>query len=226
MPEGKREGFFGGAVEKMESAEPTRWSDDVKAYCARVYEDGVWSGVAPTVVDMPEGWAESVKREVETEVREGRVAWTTDRHENYPTPDVPVTPSTLPLASKVARALLADHVGPAFAERYTGVRREALSLQEAFVVRYTDDGQDRLEEHVDGAPLSFVCALNDDFEGGGTRFSELQTECRPRKGQCCVFSGGTQPHEGLPASGERWILAGFVNHGPTAAECARVVEHL
>ena len=211
----------------METAEVTRWSDDVKSYCRRVYEDGLWREVMPTVVDMPEGWAESVRMEVEEEVREGRLEWTTGRHENYPTPDVPVTPSTLPLTSKVALALLKDHIGPAYARHYAGVKEDATSLQEAFVVRYTEGGQNSLEEHVDGAPLSFVCALNDDFEGGGTRFSELQTECRPRKGQCCVFSGGTQRHEGVPiSSGERWILAGFVNHGPTAAECERVVEHL
>ena len=198
----------------------------MKNYCHTIYgDDSPWNNVAPTIIDMPAGMAAEIRDEVESGIERGELEWTKRRHKNYPTRDISVTEEALPTTSKHAIDLLKSHIGPVFETKYEGVSAEELTFQEAFVVRYGSErgGQNKLKKHVDGSPLSFVCALNDDFEGGGTR---IGTEtCTPKKGQCCLFAGGVQKHEGLPiTSGERLILTGFVNHGPTLAECERLVR--
>tara|TARA_X000000950_G_scaffold181227_1_gene219753 strand:+ start:30057 stop:30755 length:699 start_codon:yes stop_codon:yes gene_type:complete len=135
--------------------------------------------------------------------------WESRRHANYPTTDIEVvhwsTKSNRVVHKIVsqARRRLAGmfHVDPA-----------EIVLKEAFVAKYTPDGQKRLALHQDGSEFSFIVALNDKFSGGGTFFALSRRTVRLGVGECVVFSGKTY-HAGLEVtSGERYILAGFLNY--------------
>ena len=68
------------------------------------------------------------------------------------------------------------------------------------------EGQKSLETHIDGSEFSFIIALNDEYEGGGTRIVENNKIVKCNKGDCVIFCGQTQ-HEGLNVySGTRYIL--------------------
>lgn len=202
------------------------WTKRVVDHCEKVYGDeSPWRDVPPVIVPMKEGSADEILKEVTHELDTKRVEWTKKRHRNYPTRDIPVEDDTLPTTSRIVRALLQDTLAPEFEKNYEGVKADRLTFQETFVIRYGTErgGQKKLNAHVDGSPLSFVCALNDDYTGGGTHLTELNTTCKPKKGECCIFAGGVQEHKGLAiTSGERYLLTGFVNFGPTMDEC----EHL
>lgn len=106
-----------------------------------------------------------------------------------------------------------------------------------FVVRYDENGQNKLGKHTDSSHISFNILLNDEFEGGGTRFyngleaaativdsnqnedytssgiqrSKLWEDARPRPGQVLI-NNAMVVHEGLPTTkGTRYILVGFMN---------------
>lgn len=87
-----------------------------------------------------------------------------------------------------------------------------------FVVRY-DSSRTRLESHTDGGYISFNVLLNDDFEGGGTRFwNRLQhgpfALVQPPVGNVLLNSAMIR-HEGMPiTSGVRHILVGFLAIDP------------
>ena len=55
---------------------------------------------------------------------------------------------------------------------------EPLEICDLFIAKYdlAGKGQPSLGEHVDGSPWSFVVALNDAFEGGGTQFVEVEEQ--------------------------------------------------
>ena len=207
--------MVGGGVDEF----TTRLLD----HCEAVYGDeSPWLNVTPTVVSMAEGTADDVLREVKDGIDSKRLKWTKKRHEHHPTRDIPVETDTLPVTSRVVQDLLKNRLAPAFEENYNGVDGYDLTFQEAFVIRYGVEkgGQKSLDSHIDGSPLSFVCALNDNYTGGGTHLTKLDTTCKPRKGECCIFAGGVQEHKGLAIeSGERYLLTGFVNFGPTKTEC-------
>jgi hypothetical protein len=188
-------------------------------------DDGQWKHVPPNIVSMPDGSADAILNEVRSAIDNKTAKWTTKRHEHYPTRDIPVGADTLPTTSTIATDLLNNVLAPAFEKNYVGVAQQDLTFQESFVIRYGTEpgGQRSLDAHLDGSPLSFVCALNDAYEGGGTHFTEIDTTCKPKKGQCCIFAGGVQKHQGVAiTSGERYLLTGFVNFGPSELEC----EHL
>ena len=203
-----------------------QWTGSVLEQCEKVYGDeSPWRDVSPRVVAMPDASVNVVMSEVQHALEKGVVEWTTKRHKHYPTRDIPVESKTLPVTSVMVKELLTNVLAPVYEQHYPGVNASDLTFQEAFVVRYGTEsgGQRNLDAHVDGSPLSFVCALNDEYEGGGTHLTKLDETCKPKKGQCCIFAGGVQEHKGLAiTSGERYLLTGFVNFGPTQTEC----EHL
>lgn len=86
-----------------------------------------------------------------------------------------------------------------------------------FIVRYDGDrGQRLLKKHTDSGHISFNILLNDEFEGGGTRFHNRRDRnaaitIQPRKGQV-ILNGAIIEHEGLETTkGTRYILVGFTN---------------
>ena len=63
--------------------------------------------------------------------------------------------------------------------------------------------------HSDGSELSFVCALNDGFEGGGTYVRRASRRILPAPGVALLFCG-RWIHAGIPVcSGTRYVLTGF-----------------
>ena len=75
------------------------------------------------------------------------------------------------------------------------------------------DGQRKLKYHADGTEFSFIVALNDQFEGGGTTFKHNQKKIQLQIGDTLLFSGNNE-HKGNEITfGTRYILAGFLNYG-------------
>jgi len=84
-----------------------------------------------------------------------------------------------------------------------------------FIVRYDHDSQPELNKHTDSGHISFNILLNEEFEGGGTRFEHgLETlqsfTINPVKGQVLTHTARLD-HEGLKVTkGTRYILVGFL----------------
>ena len=171
-----------------------------------------WRYVPPVTVDIDPGLADIVLNEVKNTTQTGTMEWTTDRHDDYPTNDLPVT-DELPNTTNLVNSLIEDF-SEVYSKHFDDVDSSCIMLEEAFVARYSPEKQSSLAEHTDGSTFSFVCALNDNFQGGGTHFVELDQSFHPKKGQCVLFAGGMQKHMGLPTTdGTRYILTGFLNYG-------------
>jgi Rps23 Pro-64 3,4-dihydroxylase Tpa1-like proline 4-hydroxylase len=94
------------------------------------------------------------------------------------------------------------------ARRRCGAELDAGEIQ---LVRYPPGGffythQDATASPKEWRKLSFVVYLNDDFEGGTTRFPELGTDVQPRAGYALIFPPH-HAHAAEPvASGEKFVL--------------------
>jgi hypothetical protein len=137
--------------------------------------------------------------------------WTTNRHDNYPTTDNQITYEwntynriSNYIHSRVFKAL----------EKLYNVNSYELGINEMFVAKYQNikNKQNRLAEHVDGSEFSFIIALNDDYTGGGTHFTETKETIKLKAGDCLIFSGQNK-HKGVKVlTGTRYILTGFMNY--------------
>ena len=139
--------------------------------------------------------------------------WSKTRHEYYPTTDNQITKEWSCyefLEDKIKNTLY-----PLY-QKYYNINANQLEIEELFIVKYdatSIQGQKSLEAHTDGSEFSFIIALNDEYEGGGTRFVENNEIVKCKKGDCVIFCGQTE-HEGLSVhSGTRYILAGFIKFG-------------
>ena len=135
--------------------------------------------------------------------------WTTDRHDNYPTTDNEITniwESYNLLSSRIYKIII-----PELANMYK-VETDEIGLNEIFVAKYNHNAQNKLNAHEDGSEFSFVIALNDDYEGGGTYFTKLKKKASLKMGDALIFSG-QEKHQGLSViKGKRYIIAGFLNY--------------
>jgi len=100
-------------------------------------------------------------------------------------------------------------------DRVYGVTRDAVRANDMFVVRYDGEGQNSLGMHTDSSHISFNVLLNDEFEGGGTRFHNRLTgtydDAKLTPGQVLI-NNAMVTHEGLPTTkGIRYIFVGFMN---------------
>lgn len=139
--------------------------------------------------------------------------WTTDRHNNYPTTDNKV------VETWKCYGLLEKKIKTQLFPYYEGkyhLKPNILSIIELFIAKYDgneENTQKKLEPHVDGSEFSFIIALNNDYEGGGTRFIKENKTIHLNRGDIVVFCGQTK-HEGLEvAKGVRYILPGFIRYG-------------
>jgi hypothetical protein len=135
--------------------------------------------------------------------------WQTARHSFYPTTDIAT--STAPPIERAlleANSRLLEIACSAF-----GFEPGELWLRDQFVVKYSADAQRSLAPHRDASSISYVVALNDAYEGGGTCFlGEPQTSTRRlRSGEALLFCG-KRLHEGKPVTrGTRYIVTGFLD---------------
>ena len=180
-----------------------------KKLCSRLYKENKNKSVSIIRNFINKSTCKSIIKEAEdyAAVHE----WTTDRHDNYPTTDNEITyewntynPICNYIHSKIFREL----------KRMYNVNPNELGINELFVAKYENkkNKQSSLGSHVDGSEFSFVIALNDNFQGGGTHFVESNRTYQLEAGDCLVFSGQNR-HKGVKVtSGTRYILTGFLNY--------------
>ena len=161
--------------------------------------------------------------------------WTSDRHEFYPTKDVPIE-----MLGSRAEALAFDEIWETMRgkiEMQCGLKALEssylnVSIEDAFVIRY--DGKSEKDSHLrmhkDGGPISFQVSLSDadEYEGGGTNFYEpkrrrtqfeeksakerMKTNVKLEKIGDVLVHGGQIDHEGAKVtSGLRYTLVYFLN---------------
>lgn len=135
--------------------------------------------------------------------------WTKRRHANYPTVDNQVTESWSEYATLVT--MIKEKISPEISKMYK-IDKNSIGINELFLVKYDISGQRFLKNHVDGSEFSFVLQLNDEFEGGGTRFSYNDELVRLKAGSCLIFSGQNEHKGEMITSGTRYILAGFLHY--------------
>lgn len=160
------------------------------------------AGECQAIVDESEDWA----------TRAG--GWTSTRHFNHPTTDIPL--AELPRTRAMLNTdLLPRRIYPMLGQAFRAALPSwrALRVADAFIVKYNAaGGQTKLAPHRDGSVLSFNIALNDrlEYEGGGTWFEGLGQSLPIDKGHVCCHASGVM-HGGHPiTSGVRYILVGFV----------------
>lgn len=150
-------------------------------------------------------------------IREGNIygkknGWKTKRHDHFPTTDNEVTKnwdSYNILYNKINKILY-----PLLKKNYK-LKKNKLSINELFIVKYDGNkkkAQKKLNIHQDGSEFSFVLALNDNYDGGGTYFEKIKKNISLETGDLLYFCGQTR-HGALKVNkGVRYILAGFLNY--------------
>lgn len=135
--------------------------------------------------------------------------WTTKRHINYPTTDIPVH-----LINSISTFIFQSSINICnfIKESYQIPNEMGLDIQDLFIVKYEHDKQNFLEPHKDGSFISFNILLTNpsDFEGGGTEFEDgLIT--KNMQGDLFIHSS-LITHSGIPITkGKRYLLVGFIN---------------
>lgn len=149
------------------------------------------------------------------EFKQSPKGWRKERHGSYPTTDLNLV--TDPFTKEDRKYLgtrLHARLSPLISRLY-GVPPTSIRANDMFVVRYdAHEGQQALSAHTDEAHVSVNILLNDDFDGGGTRFHNRWTgehlDVFPPKGSV-LLSNAVIRHEGLPTTrGTRYILVGFL----------------
>ena len=168
-----------------------------------------------------------------------RVGWTTNRHYAVPTTDIPIhdVPPLLdwfqewmkgvchPLLQRQFKTRQRFYVHDAFLVRYEsdtddetgstmelGTSEEGVDSNRSANVNRRRNGSNFLPLHYDESTHSFVVALNEDFQGGGTYFYRLDRTIIPSTtGSLVSFRGNQWLHGGsVVTSGVRYILAVFL----------------
>lgn len=154
------------------------------------------------VVDEAEEWASQAG------------GWTSKRHFNHPTTDIPL--AELPLTRRLLNEIaLPERIYPLLGHAFEGQLPSwrKLRVADAFIVKYdANKGQTFLAKHRDGSVVSFNIALNSrcEYEGGGTWFEGLGRALPMERGHVCCHASGVL-HGGHPiTSGVRYILVAFV----------------
>ena len=142
--------------------------------------------------------------------------WTTDRHKQAPTCDIPahdLTPDAQVWIRQAFHNVLFPLISSAFINQ---LDLKDLRIQDCFVVRYDGNnsgpGFAALKPHEDESLISLTIALNDmhEYEGGGLFIKSTGDLLNGDAGTIMCFTGGLL-HGGYPVSeGTRWILTAFL----------------
>ena len=201
--------------------------EDLRLWTVFNIQSAVPAASCTAMIEAAETYAAAASKAAGGALKSG---WTTSRHGvYYSTTDIPVGRSKALLA--LVNRSVQDTIFPAMADAFGFLTRE-LWMQDCFVARYDMAGQRSLRPHLDGSDLSFVCALNLDFEGGGTLFHMPEGHenvlVRQRGlGDTWMFSG-RHWHSGVSIeAGTRYILAGLVKihtHDPARLSAVRRIR--
>ena len=164
--------------------------------------------VAPRVVPIEAcqqliEWAEAIGKNSATG------GWTTSRHYAVPTNDIPLHQA--PKILEWFQAWMNRDVQALLCEQFQTTQR--FYVHDAFLVRYSASAKSRfLPLHFDECTHSLVLALNDDFEGGGTYFYNVnKTISDIPPGALISFRGNQLLHGGnVVSKGVRYIVAVFL----------------
>lgn len=135
--------------------------------------------------------------------------WTTSRHYAVPTNDIPV--HQVPKLLDWFVPWIEHQVHPLLQEQFQTNQR--FYVHDAFLVRYQSSSANHfLPLHYDESTHSMILALNEDFEGGGTYFYNLDHQTvTPKTGSLVTFRGDKLLHGGnVVTKGVRYILAVFL----------------
>jgi len=140
--------------------------------------------------------------------------WTTKRHGNYPTTDLPIV--ELPETLKFLRRALFQRIYPLLRLQFSEFLPncgQSLKVADGFVVKYdAEGGQTELKPHRDGSVISFNIALNpaEEYDGGGTWFESLGRALKIEEGEMLSHASGLL-HGGHGISqGKRYIMVCFL----------------
>ena len=145
--------------------------------------------------------------------------WTSNRHENYPTTDIPLGDLVGPDGrtwDHLYEEYMIEYAYP-MAIHVWGLENAGF-LSENFIVKYDVDGQNNLGIHHDASAVTFISALNDGFRGGGTYFEKWDYTLKIPQGWVAFHPGYCgHKHGGLPVtSGKRYISISFAGKVPVS----------
>ena len=151
------------------TAQWSRMPAECRGRCWETDNEHPLARCAPGVLDdvVTKAQADVLVASAETYAR--RYGWTTTRHVQYPTTDLPT--KVLP---QEAQGIMESVWRKVQADVRTRCRvgvGDKLTINDAFLVKYAPNGQSGLRRHRDGSFASFNLALSTpdkDFEGGGT----------------------------------------------------------
>lgn len=143
--------------------------------------------------------------------------WNKLRHQEYPTTDLNLVTDPF---TKEHRAWLKEKMDSRLApliQRIWGVPSGSIRASDMFVVRYDERKQTHLVNHTDTAQISINILLDDEFEGGGTRFWNRATQepfahVQPTQVGQVLMHSALLNHEGMHVEkGRRTIFVGFLD---------------
>ena len=156
---------------------------------------------------------ESEKYAADNITTENPDGWTHSRHANYPTTDIPI--NNIDNLKTIVMNIVKIDIFEIISNIYN-VNKYHLDCNDVFVVKYTAEGQNKLDKHRDGSAFSFNILLNspNDFVGGGTIIEENGKEIlvTNTKGGIVVHTGSCFHQGRIIEKGKRYILVGFISY--------------
>ena len=138
--------------------------------------------------------------------------WTNGRHKFYPTNDVLIENYNSQFA-KIYDTILKNVIFPGVDALYDGNVTKSKVTHETFIIRYRPEIQGFLRLHHDASAFTILTTLSDleDYEGGGTFFSEHNVHVKSPAGHVTIHPGNlTHKHGARPiTSGERYVIVSF-----------------
>ena len=136
--------------------------------------------------------------------------WTTKRHNNYPTTDIPL--KNILQINNFFDIFFQKKIVKIIKESYNLHDDIDFVLNDIFIVKYNEKQQSFLEMHTDGSFLSINILLNNEneFQGGGTIFEDGLV-MNTTQGDLLLHSSLIK-HSGLQIyKGTRYVLVAFIN---------------
>jgi hypothetical protein len=146
-------------------------------------------------------------------------AWTTDRHEFYPTTDMLLEELGM---TEIYYEVLREYVMQAaiYAFQLDGDGWAEMSSED-FLAKYVPDAQGHLSLHHDHSHITALVTLSnfDEYEGGGTYFSHQKKLIKEQQGHVSIHPGNITHKHGARATtaGTRYIIVSFMRNNPKAS---------
>lgn len=148
--------------------------------------------------------------------------WSLKRHVAYPTTDNKIESDWN--CYDIIQEKTENNIFDSFENNFK-IDKNKLEIEELFISKYDGDNKEKqnsLDFHIDGNEFSFIIALNDNYEGGGTHFKNLNQIMKINKGDCLLFCGQRYHGGSKVLKGIRYVLAGFINY----RACKKIREEI